>query len=177
MSHPASDIPPRDPRKKWSFNEVGVCECMNSTGLPFELNLFIRASVISLWYWGNRRPSESWHLCHGWRSRRGGEHPICLYPWPPIPDPVQYVGFDWTETDKRWKKESDVFVERSADIYTCSLLDFCNETHEQTHSHTHKHPYLRLTDWILQVTWASQSSGCILRLHNNLYLNPFLHRE
>lgn len=122
MSHPTADISPCDPRKKWSFNEVRVCKCMNSTGLPFELNLFIRASVISLWYWGTRRPSESWHLCHGWWSRQGGEHPSAYIPdhqFQTQSDTSAHTGMK--KITGRGKKsiqyKSDVFVARSSCRY------------------------------------------------------------
>lgn len=150
MSHPASDIPPRDPRKEWSFNEVGVCECMNSAGLPFELNLFIRASVISLWYRGNRRPSESWHLCHGWWSRQGGERPSACIPDHQFQIQCNRQALTGPGDDKRVREKKRTARVRcacslSADSYTCSLLGgvkggthtswFC-KTHEQPQTQT-----------------------------------------
>lgn len=129
MSHPASDIPPHDPRKKCSFNEAGVCECMNSAGLPFELNLFIRASVISPWHWGNRRPSESWHLCHGWWSRRWT--PICRYPITTNSKPVaiRRLWLDWERRDGWQKKKSVVFVSRSLHMFLIRFSNLQTQTH------------------------------------------------
>lgn len=174
MSHPSSDNLLNDPRKKWSFNEVRVCECMNSIWIKSIHPCQCDFSVVL------RKPKALWVVTFvPWLVEQAGRWtPICLYPWPQIPNPLQYTDFAWNEKDKGKGNHSVIGLWPGvlADMYTCVYLKEKQKhiSYKQTLLFFHIHQQRSIQIHFLQCTCDTQSLGRILWLHNNLYLNPFL---